>query len=198
MVAERIHTQCMGWSCSRNELGTLRSHGRSTEQSFLRWRVHQRRILWLRSGSLLLILGVISSPWAPGVIKLKRSPTAYSKRLERVCNMCLSRVKYRWSSSKRPSQKFEKVVVTRAGRVRECALAINRPFPSSSGPLFQNEGRCSAFDMEIIFHAHANKTHFHKKGCAPSLILKVRVLELGRGLLTKIFNTARDIAGDVN
>ena len=29
-------------------------------------------------------------------------------------------------------------------------------------------------------------------------ILKVRVLELGRGLLTKIFNTARDIAGDVN
>ena len=29
--------------------------------------------------------------------------------------------------------------------------------------------------MEIIFHPHANKTHFHKKGCAPSLILKVRV-----------------------
>ena len=42
-------------------------------------------------------------------------------------------------------------------------------------PLFQNEGRCSAFDMEIIFHSHANKTHFHKKGCAPSLILKVTV-----------------------
>ena len=39
----------------------------------------------------------------------------------------------------------------------------------------ENEGRCSAFDMEIIFHSHANKTHFHKKGCAPSLILKVRV-----------------------
>ena len=29
--------------------------------------------------------------------------------------------------------------------------------------------------MEIIFHSHVNKTHFHKKGCAPSLILKVRV-----------------------
>ena len=27
----------------------------------------------------------------------------------------------------------------------------NRPFPSSPGPLFQNEGRCSAFDVEIIF-----------------------------------------------
>ena len=53
--------------------------------------------------------------------------------------------------------------------------ATNRLFPSSPGPLFQNEGRCSAFDMEMIFHSHANKTHFHKKGCAPSLILKVRV-----------------------
>ena len=42
-------------------------------------------------------------------------------------------------------------------------------------PLFQNEGRCQAFNMEMIFHSHANKTHFHKKGCAPSLILKVRV-----------------------
>ena len=51
----------------------------------------------------------------------------------------------------------------------------NRPFPSSPGPLFQNEGRCSAFDIEISFHSHVNKTHFHKKGCAPSLILKVRV-----------------------
>ena len=29
--------------------------------------------------------------------------------------------------------------------------------------------------MEIIFDSHANKTHFHKKGCAPSLILKVRL-----------------------
>ena len=51
----------------------------------------------------------------------------------------------------------------------------NRPFPSSPGPLVQNEGRCSAFDMEIIFHSHANKTHFHKRGCVPSLIFKVRV-----------------------
>ena len=29
--------------------------------------------------------------------------------------------------------------------------------------------------MEIIFYSHANKTPFHKKGCAPSLILKVMV-----------------------
>ena len=29
--------------------------------------------------------------------------------------------------------------------------------------------------LRVIFHSHANKTHFHKKGCVPSLILKVRV-----------------------
>ena len=55
------------------------------------------------------------------------------------------------------------------------SASLNRPFPSSPGSLFQKKGRCSAFDMEIIFHSHANKTHFHKKGCAPSLILKVRI-----------------------
>ena len=55
------------------------------------------------------------------------------------------------------------------------SIPDNRPFPSSHEPLFQNEGRCSAFDMEIIFNFHANKTHFPKKGGAPSLILKVRV-----------------------
>ena len=55
------------------------------------------------------------------------------------------------------------------------STTYNRPFPSSPRPLYQNEGRCSAFDMEMIFHSHANKTHFHKKGRAPSLILKVRV-----------------------
>ena len=46
-------------------------------------------------------------------------------------------------------------------------LKKSRLFPSSPGPLFQNEGRCSAFDMEIIFHSYANETYFHKKGCAP-------------------------------
>ena len=27
----------------------------------------------------------------------------------------------------------------------------------------------------MIFHSHANKTHFHKKGCALGLILKARL-----------------------
>ena len=57
------------------------------------------------------------------------------------------------------------------------------PFPSSPGPLYQNEVKCSAFDMEMIFHSYANKTHFHKKGRALGFILKVRVLEFGSGLL---------------
>ena len=50
-------------------------------------------------------------------------------------------------------------------------IQLNRPFPSSPGPLYQNEFRCSTFDMEMIFHCHVNKTHFHKKGCAPNLVL---------------------------
>ena len=45
----------------------------------------------------------------------------------------------------------------------------NRPFPSFPGPLYQNEVKRSAFDMEKIFHSHANKTHFHKKGCGLGL-----------------------------
>ena len=59
----------------------------------------------------------------------------------------------------------------------------NRPFPSSPRPLFQTAGRCWAFDMEIIFNSRANKTHFHKKGCAPSLILKVRVFGTRKWLI---------------
>ena len=49
--------------------------------------------------------------------------------------------------------------------INPCAIkhTYNSPFPSSPEPLFQSEGRCSAFDMEIIFHSHANKAHFHKK-----------------------------------
>ena len=51
-------------------------------------------------------------------------------------------------------------------------IQLNRPFPSSPGPLYQNDVRCSTFDMEMIFHCHVNnKTHFHEKGWAPNLVL---------------------------
>ena len=54
-------------------------------------------------------------------------------------------------------------------------VTLNRPFSSSPGPLYQNEAKCLAFDTEMIFHSHASKIHFRKKGCALGLILKVRV-----------------------
>ena len=54
---------------------------------------------------------------------------------------------------------------------------FNRPFWSSPRLLYQNEIKCSAFKVEKIFYSHANKTHFHKKGRALGLILKVRVFK---------------------
>ena len=66
-----------------------------------------------------------------------------------------------------------------------CKVA-NRPFPSSLGPLYQNEVKCLAFDTEMIFHSHANKTHFHKKGCALGLILKVRVFGTRKSPITYV------------
>ena len=50
----------------------------------------------------------------------------------------------------------------------------NRPFPSSKKSLFQSEAKCEAIDMKMIFNYDANKTHFHNKGFALSLVLKVR------------------------
>ena len=47
--------------------------------------------------------------------------------------------------------------------------------------------KCSAFDMEMIFHSHANETHFHRKGCSRGLILKVGVMELRSGLFSETF-----------
>ena len=50
----------------------------------------------------------------------------------------------------------------------------NRPFPSSEKSHFQNEAKCEAIDMKMIFNYYANKTHFHNKGFALSLVLKAR------------------------
>ena len=56
------------------------------------------------------------------------------------------------------------------------AVALNRPFPSWSKPLFQSDAKCKAVDMKMIIqYSHANKTNFHMKGFALSLVLKVRV-----------------------
>ena len=50
----------------------------------------------------------------------------------------------------------------------------NRPFPSSKKSHFQSEAKCEAIDMKMIFNYDANKTHFHNKDFALSLVLKVR------------------------
>ena len=52
-------------------------------------------------------------------------------------------------------------------------------------PLYQNEVKCSAFDMEMIFHSHANKTHFHKVVHLASF-WKWGFLELGSGLFNPL------------
>ena len=41
--------------------------------------------------------------------------------------------------------------------------------------------------MEVIFHSHANKTHFRKEGCALCLILKVRVFGTQKWPIKKSF-----------
>ena len=77
------------------------------------------------------------------------------------------------------------------------ALLTIGHFQVPPGLCFKTRERCSAFDMEIIFHSRASETHFHKKGCAPSFILKVRVFgtrkwpielasQLGAGYYNKI------------
>ena len=52
--------------------------------------------------------------------------------------------------------------------------------------LFQSEAKCEAIDMNIFFSfSRINKTHFHKKGFALSLVF-LEFLELGNGLLLKV------------
>ena len=58
-------------------------------------------------------------------------------------------------------------------------LNTGRPFPSSSGPLYQNEVRCSTFLVEMSFICMRMKNHFHSlfhiKGWAPNLVLIQRL-----------------------
>ena len=53
-------------------------------------------------------------------------------------------------------------------------ILSNRPFPSSKKSHLQSKAKCDAIDMKMIFNYAANKTHFHNKGFALSLVLKVR------------------------
>ena len=71
------------------------------------------------------------------------------------------------------------------------------PFPSSSGSLYQNEVKCSVFDMEMILHSYANETHFNKKGCSLGLILKVRIIGIRKWPISSLIKAVlllRDVS----
>lgn len=51
---------------------------------------------------------------------------------------------------------------------------VNRPFPSCAKPLFQSEANCETIDMKMFFYSRVNEAHFHNKGFAPNVVLKVR------------------------
>ena len=53
-------------------------------------------------------------------------------------------------------------------------LGLNKPFPSCFMPRDESEAWCTTFHMKTRFHLHANKTHCHMKGCAPSLAFITR------------------------
>ena len=73
---------------------------------------------------------------------------------------------------------------------------MNGPCPCYFGPRYQNEVKCAAFDMGMILHSHANKTHFHKKSCELCLILKVRIFGTRSGGL--LFGSFNNDDGDGN
>ena len=68
---------------------------------------------------------------------------------------------------------------------------VNRPFPSSKKSHFQNEAKCEAIDMKMIFNYYANKTHFHNKGFALSLVLKVRFFGTRKWPIHRIKGTCK-------
>ena len=55
-------------------------------------------------------------------------------------------------------------------------------YPSCPKPQFQSEAKCKAIDM----HSRANKTHFHKKGFALSLVLKGKLFGNRRWSIAKM------------
>ena len=67
---------------------------------------------------------------------------------------------------------------------RTNVIGSNRPLTSSPGPLYQNEVKRSAFDVEMIFHSKCKQNSFSKrKVYALDLILKVRVFGTWKWLI---------------
>ena len=67
----------------------------------------------------------------------------------------------------------------------------NRPFPSPSGPLYQNEVKCSAFDKEMIFILMQIKLIVTRKVVHLASFWKWGFLELESGLLITVTTPVR-------
>ena len=70
----------------------------------------------------------------------------------------------------------------------------NRPFPSSPGPLYGNEVKCSAFHMEMIFILMQIKLIFTRTVVHVASFWKWGFLELKSGLLLFGFFTAINLS----
>ena len=77
----------------------------------------------------------------------------------------------------------------RMSQYRWFEILTNRPFPSSLGPLYQNEVRCSTFLVEMSFICMRMKNHFHIKGWAPNLVLIQRSRGTRKWPVTNCGNT---------
>ena len=73
-----------------------------------------------------------------------------------------------------PRSEIRKNLILTVQKFTNWVHTYNRPFPSSKKSHFQSEAKCEAIDMKMIFNYDANKTHFHNKGFALRLVLKVR------------------------
>ena len=76
-------------------------------------------------------------------------------------------------------------------RTQDKNYNTGRPFPSSPGPLYQNEVKCSAFDIEMIFILMQMKLIFTGKVVYLASFWKWEFMELRSGLFNETFtNTA--------
>ena len=70
---------------------------------------------------------------------------------------------------------MKRISLSKSDQIKHIVVNI-RPFPRCPyKPLFESEAKCEDIDLKMIFfYFHANRTHFHSKGVARSLVLKVR------------------------
>ena len=69
-------------------------------------------------------------------------------------------------------------------------FTVLRPFPSCSNIFFLSEAEWEVIDVKMILYFHANKTYFHKKGFALSLVYRVRVFVTRKWSVTVYTSTS--------